>query len=119
MAVVSSNLNAGGHVRNSAIGGQAPNSRSSIECYPSGDFVDLADPRPEMIHLRDIAHHLAMTVRYAGGIARFYSVAEHSALVHDLIPKLVDPARQPTYMVQLQRAALLHDAPEAYLHDLT
>lgn len=66
-----------------------------------------ADPRPADILIDDIAHALSMQCRFAGHSSRFYSVAEHSVHVSRLVP--------PEY----QLAGLLHDATEAYLHDLT
>lgn len=90
-----------------------------IEVYPSGNFVNLMKPDPDTILLDDIAHHLSMCVRYAGGISRFYSVAEHCCLVYDLIPFVVDAAKEPNRFVELQKAALLHDAAEAYTGDMT
>jgi uncharacterized protein len=106
-------------VRNSEDGALFSPVPESIEVYPSGSFVNLLDPDPDTIHLLDIAHHLSMCCRYAGGVKKFYSVAEHVVLVHDLIPYVVDPARHPNHCVELQRAALLHDAAEAYTGDNT
>lgn len=64
------------------------------------------DPRASEVNIEDIAHSLAMQCRYAGHGRRFYSVAEHSVLVSRHVP-------------QADRlAALLHDAPEAYLVDV-
>lgn len=64
------------------------------------------DPRPEEIHIEDIAHALSMQCRFAGHCLRFYSVAEHSYLLsHAVCP---DNALW----------ALLHDASEAYLVDV-
>lgn len=106
----------GGNSQDGALFSPKP---EQIEVYPSGDFVDLLDPQPETIHLEDIAHHLSMCCRYAGGVKKFYSVAEHSVLVHDLMPYVVDPARYPLYLVDLQKAAILHDATEGYTGDST
>lgn len=65
------------------------------------------DPRPEEIFVEDIAHSLAMQCRYNGHCAFFYSVAEHSVYVSELLMGLGhDPV---TVMV-----GLMHDAPEAY-----
>ena len=64
------------------------------------------DPRASEVRLVDIAHSLAMQSRYAGHGKRFYSVAEHSVL----IARHVKPEHK--------LAALLHDAPEAYLVDV-
>jgi hypothetical protein len=64
------------------------------------------------IAIEDIAHHLSMLCRFTGASRLFYSVAEHSVLVADLIAHSV--ADEP----EIELAALLHDAPEAYLSDL-
>lgn len=64
------------------------------------------DPRPEEIHVEDIAHSLAMQCRYTGHISKFYSIAEHSVHVASVVP----PA--------LTLVGLLHDASEAYLVDV-
>lgn len=65
------------------------------------------DPHPADILIDDIAHALSMQCRFAGHCNRFYSVAEHSLHVSRLVP--------PEHAL----AGLLHDATEAYLHDLT
>lgn len=59
--------------------------------------------------IRDIAHALAFIVRFNGHVERFYSVAEHSALVCALMAIKVggDPLE-----------GLMHDATEAYLSDV-
>lgn len=70
----------------------------------TGREVDLVEPRPDQICLDDIAHSLSHTCRFAGHTKRFYSVAEHSLHVARLCPTL---------------PALLHDAAEAYIGDVT
>lgn len=67
------------------------------------------DPASGEIEIRDIAHALAQTCRFAGHTRVTYSVAQHSVLVSYRATAL-DP-----------RAALwglLHDASEAYLTDI-
>lgn len=66
-----------------------------------------ADPRAEDVHLIDIAQGLSNCCRYAGQCNRFYSVAEHSILVSRVVPE--------EYALQ----GLMHDAPEAFLGDVT
>ncbi len=96
---------------NSANGAVLSPSPAQSEAW-SGAFVDLLNPQPDTIELEDIARGLANTCRYGGQIRRFYSVAEHAVLVHDLVAYLQQPSAQLL-------GALFHDAPEAYLHDIT
>ena len=70
-----------------------------------GRTFDLANPRPEDIHVDDIAHHLAQINRFTGAARRPYNVAQHSCLVAQLLPP------------RLRLAGLLHDAAEAYTGD--
>ena len=65
-----------------------------------------SEPRIDGIDIEDIAHGLAYQCRFNGQTRAFYSVAQHSLMVASLLP-------QP-----LHRAALLHDAAEAYLGDM-
>lgn len=64
------------------------------------------DPRPEEVHIEDIAHALAINNRYNGHTIRPYSVGHHSILC--------------SYYVEEghELMALLHDATEAYLADV-
>lgn len=77
----------------------------------SGRYVDVAAPRPETIHLDDIAHALANTCRYNGHTRTFYSVAEHAVLVADRLRAL---GHSPVVAM----AGLHHDDAEAYLGDV-
>lgn len=79
----------------------------------TGRRVDLANPDPDTISFVDIAHAHAHDARYGGHGRVWYSVAEHVCLVHSAL-KIIDP--QMTWRVEL--AALLHDAPEAYIRDM-
>lgn len=67
------------------------------------------DPRRGSVDIVDVAHALAHLCRFNGHCAQFYSVAEHSVMVADMV-KDVAP--------ELELHALIHDAPEAYLGDL-
>ncbi len=72
----------------------------------SGKKIFVRDPRPEVIDIEDIAHALSMLCRFGGHCLRFYSVAQHSVHVSQLVP----PGQK--------LRALLHDASEAYLGDV-
>lgn len=73
----------------------------------SGVEFTFADPHPDMIRIEDIAHALSMNCRYTGHCSRFYSVAEHSVHVSNLLNG-----------TGLELAGLLHDASEAYITDI-
>ena len=73
----------------------------------TGAAFDFARPLESEIRLDDIAHSLGMLCRFNGHIRRFYSVAQHSVLVSRLV--------EPEHALH----ALFHDAPEAYVGDMT
>jgi hypothetical protein len=73
-----------------------------------GKLIDPFKPDPELIGLVDIAHSLSNICRWNGHVMRFYSVAEHCIFVSGLVESRED-----------KLAALLHDASEAYITDLT
>lgn len=79
-----------------------------IQCYRGGRFYPL-DPRPEEVFIEDIAHHLSLLCRFTGACRKFYSVAQHSVHVSETVPD------KPG----LAMWALLHDAPESYLNDIS
>ena len=72
----------------------------------SGKHFDPLNPEPDLIDIRDIAHALSNQCRFVGHVKDFYSVAEHSVRVSRACAE------------RDALAGLLHDAPEAYLHDL-
>lgn len=77
-----------------------------------GYALDLLDPDPGAVDLDEICTALGHICRYAGCTRYFYSVAEHSVLMSDWL-------RDTGHGVDLQMAALLHDAHEAYTGDIT
>lgn len=91
-----------------------------IQTY-SGVKFEILDPTIAMIKRADIAHGLSMICRFNGHTRWFYSVAQHSLLVMELVKlelervKLFSPAKN----LQILLHALLHDASEAYIGDVT
>ncbi|WMS42525.1 HD family hydrolase [Acuticoccus sp. MNP-M23] len=81
----------------------------------SGRRLNILDPSPLDIEIRDIAHGLARVSRWNGQTTGDwpFSVAQHSLLVEALMPAITSA---PTPMESL--AALLHDAPEYVVGDL-
>lgn len=77
-----------------------------IETY-SGGRLHFKNPQSEEIKIVDIAHHLSLICRFTGAVKEFYSVAEHSIRVAEIVPN------------ELKLAALLHDAAEAYIGDIS
>lgn len=73
----------------------------------SGAMLNLLAPQAHQINIQDIAHGLSHTCRFNGQCNQFYSVAQHSVIVS----KFVEP--------QHALAALMHDAAEAFVGDLT
>lgn len=81
------------------------------------------DPRADEVDVQDIAHHLSMLCRYCGACLQFWSVAEHSVGVlavieGDMRRNLRGVDFDHPFARKFRLAALLHDAPEAYCHDL-
>lgn len=77
-----------------------------ISTFTGGKFWPL-DPRAEEVKIEDVAHALSMACRFTGHVERFYSVAEHCLNVSWLVPD------------EHALAALLHDASEAYVADVS
>lgn len=78
----------------------------------TGRQVCPLDPKPDQISIEDIAHGLSNKCRY-NGQSLFYSVAEHSVHLTDWC------LRRGHGDKGLAICALLHDAAEAYLPDIT
>ncbi len=81
----------------------------------SGRRLDLLDPTPMDIEIKDIAHGLAFVARWNGQTLGDwpYSVAEHSLLVEALYARA-----NPNTPAKWKLAALLHDAPEYVIGDM-
>lgn len=86
--------------------GHAPGERGDWMQTATGRQFFPMDPRPEEIHIEDIAAALAKLCRFGGHSTRFYSVAEHCVLMS----RVASPG--------VAFEALMHDASEAYLCDV-
>ncbi len=75
----------------------------------TGKKFDFSNPHPSMIDINDIAHALSNQCRFNGHSRVFYSVAEHSVYVAQLVMETHPHLGMP---------ALLHDAGEAYVGDM-
>lgn len=73
----------------------------------SGIYMNVFEPTLDMIDINDIAHVLSNLPRFGGHLDRFYSVAQHSVMCAMRVKSIED-----------KRAALLHDASEAYMLDI-
>lgn len=73
----------------------------------TGGRFDLTSPTPDMVDIEEIAYALSLINRYTGHTRRPLNVAEHSVLMSRVVPK------------EHAFAALLHDAPEAYIGDIS
>lgn len=76
-----------------------------MQTYATATPFYPADPHPQDFHIEDIAHNLSLICRFGGHTRVFYSVAQHSCLVHDLLD-------------EHRAEGLLHDRAEAYIGDM-
>jgi len=68
--------------------------------------INILNPNPDDININDIAISLGRIARFLGHSKLFYSVAQHSVMLSDMVPE------------KYSLTALLHDAAEAYLGDI-
>jgi 5'-deoxynucleotidase YfbR-like HD superfamily hydrolase len=81
-------------------------SQAWIETF-TGKHFDILEPQSDEIDIVDIAHSLSLQCRFTGHTKHFYSVAQHSFYASQLVPP------------EDALWALLHDASEAYISDMS
>ena len=91
----------------------------------TGKMIDPFDPDPEAIDIRDIAHALSLTCRFNGHVNKFYSVAEHSVRVHDLLIAEINYLAGAVGCnlihdrdIAVIKWGLIHDSAESVLSDI-
>lgn len=73
----------------------------------TGAEIDVLDPDPAAIDIDVIARGLSNCCRFGGQVVHFYSVAQHSLHCSEIV--------SDAFALE----ALLHDAAEAIIHDIT
>ena len=88
---------------------------TKMETY-TGKLIDLSRPEPSDFCIEDIAWHLSHVSRFAGAPRSdtTYSVAQHSVLVMNRVKQTASEVTKPLLL-----SALLHDAHEAYMGDVS
>jgi hypothetical protein len=80
-----------------------------IETHTGRKFFVL-DPRPEDFNVEDLAHSLSNLCRFNGHTSKFYSVAQHSVIVSQIV--------EPEWGTEVAMWGLFHEVDEPYLGDI-
>lgn len=90
-----------------------------IGIYNGGQFW-VVDPRVEDVGFEEIAHALAFNVRFNGHVSKFWSVAQHSLLVAEILLDMYGEMENISKLNKdkLVLLGLAHDFSEAYMSDI-
>lgn len=86
--------------------------QTAIITISGGVRFDIINPDYKLIKLYDVALSLSNLCRFNGHVESFYSVAEHCINVAEAVKAMGHPE-------EVVRAALMHDAAEAFCSDVT
>lgn len=107
------------------MGSKLTNERGNWICMRSGKRFYPLSPDSNDVDMEDVAHSLSLKCRWGGHCSKFYSVAEHSLRVADVVVANFRRDHQSSWdqkraedETRLELFALLHDAHEAYLTDM-
>jgi hypothetical protein len=78
-----------------------------IIALANGGHFNIEHPEQSLVRIEDIAASLSKLCRFTGHCQNFYSVAEHSVRVSELVPP------------SMALAGLLHDAAESIVGDMS
>jgi hypothetical protein len=90
----------------------------TISTY-TGQKINPLDLKVEEVRIEDIAHALSLCNRFAGHTSQPISVAQHSVYAAELCCVYLSHLSRPDNDHKLALRAILHDASEAYLGDVT
>jgi hypothetical protein len=89
-----------------------------IQTFSGKPFWPLA-PDPDDVRIEDIAHALSLLCRFTGHVRELYTVGDHSLRVAECVEQGATTIGYTRLAVlTMTHQALLHDASEAYLHDI-
>ncbi len=98
---------------------------TTIACEPWMQLIDgtqffLLKPKIESSQIDMIARVLSRIPRFGGHSIESYSVAQHCVIVHDIARRrMLDKNVTMPFRRDIRLAALLHDAHEAFVGDMT
>lgn len=75
----------------------------------SGRLLDLENPKPGQVCIEDIAQSLSRLPRFCGHTKKFYSVAQHSVFVAEILEEMGSPHAYIGLMHEISEACGLGD----------